>query len=217
MRSALPAGRSSRTRLLWFLVVLAVVLLVFGRMAFQALTAEDREPAPSFVEQVQALPFVEEVETESDRIVGTTRARQLESWIVLSPDVVSDPVGVAEGLAGVTWGYDRSWWTVSGHGSTAEVSDLGPVAAAPVRWWTESVAALAEADPAAALHCRLLDFALRCEVDTSDPDTAVGALARVDGSRIGPWLEAVHADEGEEKGFSLEVGDRGFTDASRIG
>lgn len=190
-----------------------------GRLLVQWLTAPDPgPPPPSFAEQVEALPFVEEVRTESERIVGQSRARTLESWVTLSAeDLTADPAAVAEGLTGVTWGYDQSEWDVDDLPSTASVRDLGPVAPEGVRWWTESVAALAGADPEAALHCDILDFALRCEVETARPDVALEALAAVDGSAIGPWLEGVNEDEGEEKGFWLTVGGETFTDADEVG
>lgn len=79
------------------------------------------------------------------------------------------------------------------------------------------MAALAQADSAAALHCDIYDFALRCEVESARPDLALGALAAVDGSAIGPWLEGVNEDEGEEKGFWLTVGGETFTDADEVG
>lgn len=198
--------------------VFALVLFFVGRLAFQWITAEDPgPPPPSFAEQVEALPFVEDVRTESDRITGSKGLRSLESWITLSSDVTSDPAGVAEGLAGVTWGYDTSHWSIEGEASTADVSYRGPVDQAPVRWWTDAVAALADADPEAALHCDISDHALRCEVASSDPGRALQVLSGVDGSAIQPWLAGAHADEGEDKGFSLTVGGETFTDATAVG
>lgn len=132
-------------------------------------------------------------------------------------DLTADPDAVAEGLAGVTWGYQRSHWSVDGLPSTAEVRDHGPVAPEPVRWWTAAVAALGEADPDAALDCLVTDAALRCEVTGGDPARALEALATVDGTGIAPWLAGASADEGEEEGFSLTVGGRTFTDATGVG
>lgn len=211
--------RPPTPQLIWMGIVLILVLVVVGRVVFQWLTAPDEGPPPAtFVEQVEALPFVEEVRTESERIVGSPTARTLDSWVTLSADdVTADPTDVAAGLAGVTWGYAESRWEIDGLSSTAYVSDLGPVAAEPVRWWAESVAALAVADPEAALHCDIFDFALRCEVESAQPELALQALAGVDGSAIGPWLDGVNEDEGEEKGFSLMVGGQTFTDADAVG
>lgn len=211
--------RPPTPQLVWMGIVLVLVLVVVGRLVLQWLAAPDERPAPApFDEQVQALIFVEEVRTESDRVVGSPTVRSLESWITLSSEHVrSDPAAVATGLAGVTWGYDASHWSIDGLPSTAYVSDLGPVAEEPVGWWAGSVAALAEADPDAALHCEILNFALRCEVESTQSERALQALAGVDGTAIGPWLEGVDEDEGEEKGFSLTVGGQTFTDAEAVG
>lgn len=198
---------------LW--IALAVVLVLGAFWAVQWLVAPDDEPPPpTFAEQVEALEFVDEVQIETDRVVGSSTARTLESWITLSSvDVMADPGEVAAGLAGVTWGYQQSHWSLDAHPSTADVRHLGPVAQEPVRWWVDAAAGLAEVDPEAALHCDIRDGLLRCEVDPTDPERVLQALADVDGSAIRPWLDGAVADEGTERGFSLRVGDRTFTDA----
>lgn len=196
-----------------------MVLVVVGIWAVQWLTADDdASPPPTFTEQVEALPFVEEVRTETSRVVGVGSTRALESWVTLSAeDVMSDPQGVAEGLVGVTWGFQQSHWSIDDLPSTAEVRDRGPIAKEPVRWWAEAAAALGEAEPGAALDCRITDVALRCEVAGGEPGRVLGALATVDGTDIEPWLAGASAEEGQEEGFSLTVGGRTFTDATELG
>lgn len=217
--AARRTGRPTSRQLLWPALVFALVLVVVGTWVVQWLTADDAgPPPPSFADQVDALPFVEEVRTESSRVAGSNATRTLESWVTLSgEDLTSDPAAVAEGLAGVTWGYQQSHWSVAGLPSTAEVRDLGPVAQEPVRWWVDATVALAHADPRAALACRITEAALGCEVDAADLGRVVEALAAVDGSGIEPWLSGVSAEEGEETGFSLRVGGRTYTEATRIG
>lgn len=217
--AARSTGRPTPRQLLWPILVFAVVLTVVGVWVVQWLTADDAAPPPPpFAEQVDALPFVEEVRTESSRVPGAGSVRRQESWVTLSAeDLTSDPAGVAEGLAGVTWGYRQSHWSIDRLPSTAEVRDLGPVAEEPVRWWAEAVAALGQADPQAALDCRITDAALRCDVDAGDPGRALKALATVDGTDIALWLSRARADAGEATGFSLTVGGRTFTDATSIG
>lgn len=212
----MTTGRPPIVFLLLFAVLLVGLVAFLGTMAFEAFSGGDREVPPTFAEELEALPVVQDVETRSDRIVGTTRARSLESWVTLSPQVTDDPEAAAAALTGVSWGYDRSHWSIEGLASTAEVSDRAPVEEAPVLWWTRSVAALEEADPRAALHCRVTDSALHCEVESADPQQARSALAAVDASDLRPWLDAARPDEGEIAGFSLSVGGETLTDPASV-
>lgn len=93
---------------------------------------------------------------------------------------------------------------------------LAPVDPAPIRWWAEAVTALDATSAADSIHCDILDHALRCEVDSDDPEQTTAALAALEGTAIGPWLDAAGADEGEEKGFSLTLGSQTWTDPTAI-
>ncbi|WP_162786659.1 hypothetical protein [Janibacter anophelis] len=57
---------------------------------------------------------------------------------------------------------------------------------------------------------------MRCEVDTDDPAAALQALSTVDGSQIGPWLDSVPDEEGEEGGFTLLLDGITYGDATTI-
>jgi hypothetical protein len=202
--------------LLFFAAALAGLLVLGGTVAFRILGGGNGEDAPTFEEQVAALPVVQDVRTESGRIVGSSRARSLESWITLTPQVTDDPDGAAAQLTRVSWGYDLSHWSVEGLASTAEVSYRAPMDQAPVLWWTRSVAALEQAEPRAALHCRITDAALHCQVEADDPRRARAALGGVDSSALPPWLDSASPDDGEISGFSLQVGGETLTDPGSV-
>ncbi|GGK80353.1 hypothetical protein [Ornithinimicrobium pekingense] len=212
----MTSGRPPVAFLLFFAVLLLGLLAFLGTTAFQALSGDGREAPRSFVEQLEALPVVQEVETETGRVAGSGGARSLKSWVTLSPALTDDPDGAAAQLTGVTWGYDRSHWSVAGLGSTAEVSYRAPMDQAPVLWWARSVAELAQGDPQAALHCRITDAALHCEVEAGDPQRAREALAGVDASGLQPWLDDASPDEGERTGFSLTVGGHTLSDPASV-
>lgn len=211
----MTAGRPPVAFLLLFAVALVGVLAFVGTMLVRGFGGPD-EPRVTFAEELEALPVVVDVETSSDRIVGTDRARTLESQVTLSPTLTEDPDAAAEALTGVSWGYDRSLWQVEGLGSTAEVSYRAPMDPAPVLWWTRGVAALQRSDPQAALDCRITDAALHCEVQADDPDAARAALAGVPADGLQPWLDAARPDEGEITGFELQVGGQTITDPAAL-
>lgn len=190
--------------------VLLEFLTPYGRILHFAWT---QPPSVTITPELEAMPFVTDVRSG---VSATPGGASRASRVTLSPHVEVAPREVANGLAGVSRQYVLSSWSIEGKPSTAEVSLVSPVAPQPIRWWTDAVAKLAQADGAAALHCRITDHAMRCEVDTDDPATALEALSTVDGSQIGPWLDSVRDEEGEDSGFTLLLDGITYGDATTI-
>ena len=209
--------RPSTLTLVLFAAAFLVVLGWMGTMAYQAFLAPEREAPPSFAEQVEPIAAVADVETDTQHIPGSpASARSTSSQITFNQQLAADPAATARELAAVTWGFSRSSWEVQGSRSTADVSYLGPVDEAPIRWWTEAVSRLEQTPAQDAVHCRITDFSLRCEADSDDPAATLEALAGIDGTPIGPWLEAARTDEGEEKGFELRIDGQTLTDPTAL-
>ncbi|WP_162802780.1 hypothetical protein [Ornithinimicrobium avium] len=205
----------SRTQPVIILVVLAVVLFFVGRMAWQWFGAPEQERSGTLAEQLEALPGVADVRVESGRVPGAGGHQGVESWVTLDRTVLQDPQASAAGLAGVTWGYSLSHWTIEGLGSTAEVrytSDLDP---APFAWWLQGVAALQGAAPGADLACDVRYGSLDCTVTGGDPAAARAALTAVDGSAVRAWVMGASTDPDQPHGFVLRVGGEEITDPGR--
>ncbi|MFX0537123.1 hypothetical protein ACQBAT_06720 [Ornithinimicrobium sp. Y1847] len=201
-----------------FLIAVAIIALVGGRLLWQWLTAEERETSAPFQDQVAQIPGVADVSVDTTHTPQSGGGeRSLTSKIVFGPEALADPGGTAQRLADVPLGFSQSAWSVEGTHATAQVHYLNRTDPAPYAWWLDAAAVLDEQVPDARLSCAIRLGSLDCEVDGADPGMALRAFADVGGAAIAPWVEASSPDPDQPHGFRLRIGDEEFTDAVDLG
>lgn len=107
-----PSERPPIPFLIFFVAVLLAILAIGGTLLYRGLFM-DTAPSPTLQEQLESVPAVRDVRTESHHIPGSEpAARSIESWVTLTEELTSDPELTAERLAEVSFGFQESHWSV---------------------------------------------------------------------------------------------------------